>query len=325
MQAERVEEVLDSVDQFVLDILHDPTPPLFPPIVSVEMTSRCNLQCPMCPHPGLARDKAHMEPDLFRSVVDELAVQPIELFQPQGLGESLLHPKWSELMGHVRRRGVRPIVMITNATLLTEANARRIVELAPDAVVVGVDGDSDETYGEVRYPARLDRTRRNVERLLRLRDRAGVTRGGARDAGRPRVIARMIRMRQNVHEIESVRAHWMEILGPQDRFVVSEVHTWADAVADQSPEAASHRDERNAGERPRGVCRMLLKSLMVQQDGNLTPCCYDVEGELSLGNADRMSLSEAWHGDELARLRELHASGRHAELDVCRRCDAFVV
>lgn len=41
-----------------------------PAMVTVEMTSACNLACPMCPHSIMERPKEHMDISLFKRIVD---------------------------------------------------------------------------------------------------------------------------------------------------------------------------------------------------------------------------------------------------------------
>ncbi len=299
-------------EAYLHSIIDDPSESDFPPIVSVEVSSVCNLRCPICPHPTMERAKNHMDADLFRRVVAELANERIALFQPQGVGETFLHPDWPELLREARERIDAPILMITNGTLLSDERIDQLLACPPDGIIVGLDGASEEVYREVRFPAVLEKTEAAVARLLEQREARGIR--------RPRVFVRVIRTSTNADEIETIRARWVPRLTDTDAFLVNEAHTWGGKVEDTRAADVPPLDPTPTGV----VCRMLSKSLTVLQNGDVTPCCYDVEGEMRLGNARDSSLRELWTGEKLARYRRLHAEGRIDEIRACRGCDAFV-
>lgn len=59
--------------------------------VQLEVTNRCNLDCPMCPREVMDIELEHMEWDTFRQVVDKLhGDEDITL---TGWGEPFLHPR----------------------------------------------------------------------------------------------------------------------------------------------------------------------------------------------------------------------------------------
>src|SRR5215211_4993145 len=97
-------------------------PPL-PRSLQVEVTSSCNLRCPMCLvayRPGQGRSTGALSLDAFRSLLDELPdVDDITL---QGLGEPLLNPDLVEMVKLAKDRGA-VVGFNTNGTVLTEARA----------------------------------------------------------------------------------------------------------------------------------------------------------------------------------------------------------
>jgi hypothetical protein len=59
----------------------------------------------------------------------------------------------------------------------------------------------------------------------------------------------------------------------------------------------------------------------VQVDGTVNVCCFDYDGAMVVGDLTRQTFSEIYSGAELARIRELHASGQADQLPLCRVCD----
>ena len=52
-----------------------------------------------------------------------------------------------------------------------------------------------------------------------------------------------------------------------------------------------------------GFCRNVFNRLRVDSAGDVAPCCYAVEGELSLGNLQESSFDEIWNGPSAQDLR----------------------
>jgi len=280
----------------------------FPIELGLELAAACNLKCVMCPVPTTSRPAQLMDPDLARSVIDELAGERGFVLLPQGFGETMLHPRWAELVGHAVTRGVRPIVMLTNATLLGEANLERLLALEADILVVSIDGVTPETYARIRVGGRLEKVEANVMRLLKAR--------GTRR--RPKLVLRIIRMQDTADEIDAFFERWRPLLAPEDEIHINEYNDWTGKVDDLSVDGV--RPEPPA----RAPCRMLWRNLSVHADGKVSACCLDSEDELVIGDLTRGdTLAGIWRGERLAYLRRIHLEGRFEELPICARCTSW--
>lgn len=100
-----------------LPIVNQPEPPSVPgyprPLTSVhqiEVTSHCNLRCRYCPSPKLEQHrgqaKQHMTIDTFAKALDWCRHFEAQGTQGElsltGIGETLLHPEWRELVAMAR-------------------------------------------------------------------------------------------------------------------------------------------------------------------------------------------------------------------------------
>ena len=67
------------------------------------------------------------------------------------------------------------------------------------------------------------------------------------------------------------------------------------------------RDENHFDWRMRlhfpGFCRNVMNKIRIEADGNVAPCCYATQGQLSLGNLNDQSFDEIWNGIEAQDLR----------------------
>ncbi|QEG23115.1 radical SAM protein [Mariniblastus fucicola] len=52
-----------------------------------------------------------------------------------------------------------------------------------------------------------------------------------------------------------------------------------------------------------GFCRNVMNKIRIEADGNVAPCCYATQGQLSLGNLNQQNFEEIWNGTEAKDLR----------------------
>jgi len=274
----------------------------FPVEVALELTNCCNLRCVMCPVPNLKRKRGFMDKTIFRKVVTEISKESGFLFLPQGFGESLLHAEWFQLIDFARFMKIHPIVVLTNGMLLGEDNTRAIADRI-DLVVVTLDGTTAKTYESVRVNGSFERVVENIETFLKIRG----------NSVRPPLLLRIIRMQETEKEIGTFREFWSGKIGKGDLIQVSDCIDWAGNV----PHHGAHD---NGVQRERRPCRMLWKNLTVYHNGQVSPCCYDAEGELIIGDVSRQTIREIWNGPALRNLRDLHLSGQSDRMAICSRC-----
>ena len=147
--------------------------PTFPDRVYVESTNVCNLDCIMCPT-GLhidTRPKGYMEWDLYTQIIDEIAPFA-EAVVLHSWGEPLLHQRILDMIRYAKERDVF-VETSTNATLLDEETARKLIDSGLDRVYLSMDGLTKETYEKVRVKGHFETVRGNIERFLDLKHELG--------------------------------------------------------------------------------------------------------------------------------------------------------
>jgi radical SAM protein with 4Fe4S-binding SPASM domain len=179
------------------------TVPALPRELQVEVTGACNLRCRMClvryARP-VGRGEGALSYEQFLGLVD--ALPDLDRLTLQGLGEPLLSPHLVDMVAHAAERGIA-VGFNTNATLLDEATARRLVEAGCGWLHVSLDGATAQTYEDVRHgtgfaprPGQFDRVVANLRGLLAVRRELR--------SARPHVELVFVAMRRNVHELEGL-------------------------------------------------------------------------------------------------------------------------
>ena len=253
--------------------------------LNIELTNRCNLACLMCPvNRDMERERHDLEHDTFVRLIEENPkLDLILMFQ---WGESLLVKDFYERVRVATDRGIR-VMVTSNGTLLTEKVCGKLLDCGLDRITFSVDG-CGETHERIRGFS-YERLRENVERLVRMRDDRGSDLG---------IDINMTLWEENEDEAEDVHEHWKDLV---DR--VQFIPRFVDA--------------------PRKTpCRELWRGAMVvHSNGNVVPCCRDVEGELVLGNANDTPLPEIFNGERMRKLRERHRQGQWPR--ICANCSEY--
>lgn len=108
----------------------------------LELTTRCNLHCRYCPHyPNLPRTKEDMKWETFEQALDLVRFFVRQQTQTElsltGIGESLLHPRFLEMV-EASRNVIGPhrqLTVTTNGLLLTEQLAQALAPFHPAVFV----------------------------------------------------------------------------------------------------------------------------------------------------------------------------------------------
>jgi MoaA/NifB/PqqE/SkfB family radical SAM enzyme len=257
---------------------------------NLELTNACNLKCTFCPtgNGRMRRPKGLMSEDTFHAAL--AGAGPLEFVLLFQWGESLLHPRFLELARAARAHGARTL-LTTNATLLDERRVDAVLDAGIDRVTVSVDGDA-RTHEAVRGVP-LERTLAGLRRLVAARD--------ARRSPTAVDVSMVV-----APETESATAAFRERFAAGSRAEVDRVQA--------IPLLTRGRRRTRCREPWRG-------GLVVLQDGRVTVCCVDHDGELAVGDVRKDRLRDLWNGPALRRLRRDHAAGRLPAL--CAGCTEY--
>ena len=264
-----------------------------PRMLSVEPTSRCNLNCPFClvgmqnslpstEHDLLPRGMGNMEMDLYRKIVRDAADFGIKKMQLHFQGEPLLHKGLPEMVGLATAAGMST-QMFTNGLPLTEMTAEKLLDAGLGMLRFSVDGVTEEVYQKNRVGGEFARVYRNMKMMA---DKARARRSPIR------LEWQMIAMRNNEHEIERAQAMAREI---GLNFFVKTF-----AVTDPQAVPLNPQYQRKLHLKP---CQDIYRAVFVYYNGDVVPCCYDIEGKAIVGNLARQTLTEVWKSAAYAELR----------------------
>ena len=102
--------------------------PLRPRQIQIEITNRCNMDCPMCQREDLGIELEHMSWSHFTTVVDKLGQH--EYITLTGWGEPFIHPRVFDMIAYCKEREAfgGPLTQFQNTRFkLAECQTKTIV------------------------------------------------------------------------------------------------------------------------------------------------------------------------------------------------------
>jgi pyruvate-formate lyase-activating enzyme len=269
----------------------------------IELTNHCNLRCNMCPRPSLRRELGHMDWELYCDIIDRIGRLGGWYVGLNRFGESLLYPRFVDAVRRAKEVGVNQVVVVTNATLLSEERSSEILDSGLDQLLISLDTLDRATYEANRRGAKLDQVVANVDRIIDMRRQRG--------AVRPRIILNSVMVQE---DIEQIRALFDKYYDQVDKISLKPCARYGEGQ-DLPFEGVPRKRWR--------ACTQPWERLNIFWNGDATVCCGDLEGELVVGNVRQASMEQLWLGSRRAlEIRRLHHHHEFGTLPVCQRCDA---
>jgi radical SAM protein with 4Fe4S-binding SPASM domain len=293
---------------------------------------------------------AFMAWELFTRILDEL--EDVQHLHLQGMGEPTIHPRFLDMVRYAARRGIR-VTTSTNLTLIHPRRAGEFVTSGLDTIHVSIDAATPEAYERIRANASFEHVVRNLEGVLRARDRLNGN-------GIPRVHLVAVAMRQNLQELPALvgLAHeWgvdemfvqhlchtfrepslPEIYRPMRTFVTDQTLLYEDithveAVFDEATRLAETLEFplRLPRARPKPYaegtpghdrCDWPWHGAYVTYDGYVMPCCMvSTPDRVHMGRLTEQSFEALWNGEGFRSFRRRLDGGPPPE--VCDACSLY--
>lgn len=305
-----------------------------PSNLHLELTNRCNLKCRTC-------GRNHWDGNL--NPLGDMSLETVRRLEPYlkragcinvwGYGESLLHPRFFEMLDYCTQFQSN-IQLFTNGTTLTESNVTRLVERNLHLLVISLDGATDETVERTRSGLSLSDLIYKITRLNDIKARRGTE--------FPQTALSFTASMSNIGELQAV-IHLAERLEVRTVYVsvarIFHPSLLADSLLNDLPLAIQAFSQAEQTGKELGVqvnvqnlthpamCRQPFELLFVKWNGDVFGCCasafYAAQPfQIILGNVYENSLDEMWNGAYIKQVRK-GLTGKDAPNEICRRCPYF--
>lgn len=270
--------------------------------VSIETTSRCNLQCAMCGHPVMTRPKQDMGYALFAKIVDDIIAHGYGLHQLHLMGEPLMDAKFEHRLVYLADLGVKVRSSFsTNCLLLTPERTDSILDAGfcqvhrnSNVVRLCIDSMDSAVYDRLRvggnHALAIDNAKYFISKAKGRVDNLQIQ-----------------RLVTNLNPSEPLSAF--------DEFGIP-VRT--QKVGLHHDKSRDYRCKKDRSDR-RKSCKLLFNDLLwVASDGRVTGCCLDCDFQQPYGDLNTQTISETL--GERNKQRRQYAGGQYDSLGQCKVC-----
>ena len=280
--------------------------PAKPKLLQFETNTDCNGHCTFCRHSTMKK----RPPMPLHQIVDllyHLAHRVTEVF-PFGMQEPLLEPRLLSILSNVKLFNPRgTTTLYTNMSRYPPATLKKIIKGGlVDTVMVSFYGGNKQVHDKMQPGTPYARTKRHIKQFVKLRDRLRWV--------RPKIYLAYLITPESLPQLRKVIKEWSPILP----VAVFRWDSWCGYF---------HYDQEweedfwgEPGERK--ACSQLWEGLYVNSQGDLLPCCMDVDAEMKVGNVFE-DWNAWWNSKALNELRLAHMRGEWDQYAMCKACSKW--
>jgi len=142
-----------------------------PTLAMIEISSRCNLACVMCPR-SLGKSPTGGSGDIALEAFDRLEglLSHLDNVVLSWIGEPLLHPQFDQILQRVKDHKAK-VHVTTNGMLIDDELAVLLVRQRLDGLAVSIDAADEVLYRQIRRGGDLARVKENIRRIQRAKHR----------------------------------------------------------------------------------------------------------------------------------------------------------
>ena len=286
---------------------------------AIEITNECPFKCIMCARTeAMTRPVAHMSFDLFKTIIDQFNALPHKPIHRErrivwlhDFGESLSHPEFDRFIKYATNTSFKTGLSI-NPYMLTPPIRDRLLDSGISVLFCSLDGHDNKSFEEIRgLPNAWEKSFERMNNLLQVKHDRGLD---------ITIHLSMINFNTNRKSIERLREYWSNhpLL---DNFFDKEFVAWngsldsINALEDDASKAKKEfRQQKNGG------CSSPWESVVVLQNGDVVPCCYDYDAKYVLGNMMRENIVDIWNGPKMQEMRRQFKQ-LDVSIDLCQNCE----
>ena len=271
----------------------------FPSHVDIELSSLCNLNCPMCytttDEFKSKVDRKNMGFDLFKKIINESVEYNLYSIRLSLRGEAFLNEHIYDMIKYAKDKGIKEVSTLTHGGFLDEEKFAKLIDLNLDWLTISFDGVG-EVYDKIRYPLTFEDSINKIKKFQEIK-----------------------KERRVVKPVIKVQTVWPAISdNPQEFYNLFNPIT--DQVA-SNPLIDYLGNDTDIVYEKNFTCPQLWERFVIGADGNVMLCANDEMESHILGNVRDESIFDIWHGEKMNNAREIHIKHMGTkEIEPCKHC-----
>jgi len=232
----------------------------------------------------------------LKKLIDECAKYRPYSIRISFRGEAFIHTNVFEMIKYAKDAGIKEVSSLTHGGMLDEEKFRKLIEVGLDWLTISFDGVG-ETYNKIRAPNNYDEQIAKIKRFAEIKKELGI-----------------------VKPVIKVQTIWPAIAEKPDEF-----YKIFNPIVDQiatNPLINFSSDRAEGAEYIENfTCPVLWQRLVIGADGQALLCINDELETVKIGDLNKESIFDVWHGRKLQKAREIHLKHMGVEkLIPCKVC-----
>lgn len=295
----------------------------YPYTLMIEPTNICNLSCPTCPTGSgkLNRPKRIMTFDEFEIIISQIKNYVTEILL-WNYGEPFLNKDLLKMIKCASSADIDVITSTNSQFFKSEEFCMNVVKSGLKHLIVCLDGADQETLSKFRKKADYNDIINGIKLIIAAKKELSLK--------IPIVELQFIVMKHNEHQREtmkqiakqlSVDIYCEKTVGvdfndPDFQYLVKELVP----IGVSSSRYVLKQDGTFAlkGEIPNN-CHFIDCSAVINSDGTVTPCCYDLYSNYIMGNIFSENLKMIWMNKKYRDFRRQIKTDRRS-IPICNIC-----
>ena len=274
----------------------------YPLLVDLETVSRCNLKCPMCPTVTQEFEDKRIAPfkkgqinvRLAKKIIDEVAGKIYSL-RLSWIGEPTLHSSLIEIAKYAKSKKIKEISFLTNGYKLKMDYFKKLADAGVDLITVSIDG-MDEIYNKIRYPLKFNETVKKLEDIANFKRKNNLDK-----------------------PLIKIQGVWPAVKENPEKFY-NIFKPITDLIAFNALIDYLHND-KNVVYEDNFACPQHYQRIVIGSNGKAAMCSSDDFMDIDIGDANKQSIKEIWHGKLFNQVRDLHEKkDGFKKLKPCKNC-----
>lgn len=297
--------------------------PVLPFSLMIEPTNACNLRCPTCPTGSgkMERPKRTMNPTEFKAVIDQVRgyIKDIVLWN---YGEPFLNRDLLSMIKYATSAGMHVMTSTNGQFFNSKEFCLEVVQSGLQHLIICLDGGDQETISKFRRNANFSEIVKGFRLINEAKKGLGLK--------TPRIELQFILMKHN----EQQRSYIKELAKQMEVDVFSEKTVgingndseFQDLCKELLPNdlSKSHYYLKQDGKfalkgKIQNNCSWVYERVVINSDGAVVPCCYDLHSEHIMGNIFKESLKDIWKNKKYQSFRVQICKDRKS-IAICNTC-----
>jgi radical SAM protein with 4Fe4S-binding SPASM domain len=207
----------------------------------------------------------------------------------------------------------------TNSNFLTKEMAGKLINSELDELIISLDGASEETYKQYRKNGNFNKIINSIQFLIREKKRL--------DKKFPYIKLQFIIMKHNEHELNKIKVLAKKIgvdelvfktVGIMNYFSKEDIKKYLPTNKKYSRYEVQKENVR-LKVKVKNWCDFIWEEIVINWEGSVVPCCFDMNNNFVFGNAFKNSIKEIWNNPKYTNFRKKILSNKK-EINLCKDC-----